>query len=215
MSLPCCSRWADCSQPGCCQGRVGAAEAPIWDCSPPLSVVGTNSQAVPTVEVALENNLVRCLRFILVHRRVGRAPTLPMNLDFPPFLGPLQAFPKALPSPPHPIAPLSSSTTNPPGIFLPGQRRTCFVATVAHMLPAASRFSIPHFSTGKTSPGRSAAKHPQFEGCASVSPLLRMFVTPSPALPTAWGHSSLTDGSVASRFTVTLLRALSTARGTS
>lgn len=58
----------------CCWGWVRAPEAPIWDCSPGLSIAGTNSQAVPMVEVALENDLVRCPCFVPVHCHAGRAP---------------------------------------------------------------------------------------------------------------------------------------------
>lgn len=45
---------------------MGAPEALIWDCSPALSIAGTNSQADPVAELSLENNLVRHLCSILV-----------------------------------------------------------------------------------------------------------------------------------------------------
>ncbi|XP_059680089.1 protein PML-like [Gavia stellata] len=45
------------SRLSCCRGWMGAPEAPIWDCSPAFSVAGPNSQALPVVEVALENDL--------------------------------------------------------------------------------------------------------------------------------------------------------------
>ena len=78
------------------------------------------------VEVALENDLVRCPCFVPGHCRAGRA-TASAKAQIPPFLSPLHAFPKRLPSSAHHSL---FFLNKPPGLFLPGQRRTYLVAII-------------------------------------------------------------------------------------
>ena len=167
LSLPCCSCHAGFSQFGCCWGRVGALEAPIRDCSPALSVAGTNSEAVPMVEVALENDLVRCPCFIPVCCHAGRAPAS-AETWIPPSSVLCKPFPRAclpLPSPSLPFL-HQQQTLRDVSAWAEKNLLCSHRFLLPRRAPTPSHFSEPaassSFSVGKTiaSPGCSTAKHP-------------------------------------------------------